>query len=132
MIGEELTADLSAGGGWLKSTFSTGSCTCVEVRFEENGVSIRDSKYRRDPNHDLALEPVIAISDPTWETFLSEVRGDMPAGANGALGMEHSADGTVTLRSLAEDTALVYTPEEWSAFVAGVKANQFSLLLSPA
>lgn len=114
-----------AEGGWLKSSFSNGSGACLEVLFDSRTVSIRDSKYRRIPANDPSAEPIITIPIDAWTTFLDETRRITPANRNGALSAEHAADGTTTLRSVADGTVLVYTPAEWSAYVAGVHANEF-------
>jgi hypothetical protein len=34
---------------WFKSSFSNGNATCVEVRFDDDRVSVRDSKDQAGP-----------------------------------------------------------------------------------
>jgi Domain of unknown function (DUF397) len=50
---------------WLKSSASNPA-TCVEVRFIEDAVQVRDSK---DPEG-----PVLTFTNREWEAFLAGVR----------------------------------------------------------
>lgn len=47
---------------WFKSSFSNGSQTCVEVRFDSDQVSVRDSK---DP-----AGPILTVTPTEWTAFL--------------------------------------------------------------
>jgi hypothetical protein len=47
---------------WFKSSFSNGSQTCVEVRFEADHVSIRDSKDQTGP--------ILTFTRSEWTAFL--------------------------------------------------------------
>jgi hypothetical protein len=47
---------------WFKSSFSNGSQTCVEVRLDEDHVSVRDSK---DP-----AGPILTFTRGEWTAFL--------------------------------------------------------------
>lgn len=47
---------------WFKSSFSNGSQTCVEVRFDGDHVSVRDSK---DP-----AGPILTFTRSEWTAFL--------------------------------------------------------------
>lgn len=95
-------------------------------------MSIRDSKYARIPTNDPSAQPIITIPIHAWTAFLAETRGNTPANGNGAVVAEHAADGTTTLRSIADGTVLVYTADEWSAFLAGIHANEFDATAIPA
>jgi uncharacterized protein DUF397 len=47
---------------WFKSSFSNGSQTCVEVRFDDDHVSVRDSK---DPTG-----AILTFTRTEWTAFL--------------------------------------------------------------
>lgn len=53
--------------GWAKSSFSTASGDCVEVRFDGDAVRVRDSK-------DLGRGPVVRYPRGGWGTFVRGVR----------------------------------------------------------
>ena len=111
---------------WRKSSFSNGNGACVEVSYDVGTVLIRDSKYRHDLGNDMSAEPIITIPAQAWATFLAEVETGEREYLNGALTVEHAADGIVTiLRSEIDGTTLVYTSDEWSAYVSGVNAHEF-------
>lgn len=118
-----------ASGVWFKSSFSCGAAACVEIRFDGGMVSIRDSKYRRDPINDPSAEPVINLLVTAFDSWLAEVLGRCTAGDNGSIVAVSSADGTTTVRSFADHTELVYTPAEWAAFMSGVERGEFSPVL---
>ncbi|GAA3461458.1 DUF397 domain-containing protein [Saccharothrix longispora] len=52
-------------GTWFRSSHSTASGECVEVRFDGRTTRVRDSKNRR---------PTISLASG-WRAFLSGVRG---------------------------------------------------------
>jgi hypothetical protein len=47
---------------WFKSSFSNGNATCVEVRFDDDHVSVRDGK---DP-----ASAVLTFTRTEWAAFL--------------------------------------------------------------
>ena len=53
--------------GWITSSYSTGSGSCVEVGFADGAVLIRDSKDRR------AGRPVIGLPSEGWANFLDTI-----------------------------------------------------------
>lgn len=115
---------------WFKSTLSSGSCACVEVRFKEGSVAVRDSKYLRNPDNDPATQPMITIAVDEWMSFLSEVAGEACVSHNRCLRLETASDGSVLLQSISYGTTLGFTADEWSAFVGGVQAGEFTPALS--
>ena len=48
--------------GWFTSSFSNGSQTCVEVKFDSDTVLVRDTKHR---------SPTLAMPPAAWTTFLN-------------------------------------------------------------
>jgi hypothetical protein len=114
------------GGQWLRSTFCTAA-TCVEVRLTPQLVSVRDSK-QNEPSGSEESQPILDVQPGVWLTFLSEVLGDVPAGANGSLFFTGQPDGDVVLTSATSDIELRYDSEEWSAFVGGVADGEFGPL----
>ncbi|MFI6871568.1 DUF397 domain-containing protein [Nocardia sp. NPDC050406] len=49
-------------GTWFKSSFSESSNACVEVRFDDSAVGVRDSKYPDGP--ELSFPP------QSWDAFI--------------------------------------------------------------
>lgn len=107
--------------GWFTSTRTNNGNQCVEVRFDGAAVLIRDSKFRRNPEHRLDDEPVITVTAPEWMTFLAAVLGRHSDRT--ALSWETGPDGHTALRH--GETTLVYTPGEWEAFRAGAADGEF-------
>lgn len=54
--------------GWFTSSYSNDSMSCVEVRFDQDVVLVRDSKDKR------RQRPVIGVSGPGWTSFLEAIR----------------------------------------------------------
>lgn len=119
------SATTGARTGWFKSSFSSPSQSCVEVRFDGAVVLIRDSKFRRDPAHDLTQEPIITVTVEQWAVLLDELVDRAATGANGALSVEILADQTTRLRAAELRTALRFTKTEWEMFLGGVRAGEF-------
>ncbi|BCK59358.1 hypothetical protein NWFMUON74_71300 [Nocardia wallacei] len=107
--------------GWFTSSRTNNGNQCVEVRFDGDAVLIRDSKFRRDPAHRPADEPVITVTAGEWMAFLDAVIGGTARTAG--LIARTAADGSTTVSHA--DLALTYTPGEWDAFVAGARAGEF-------
>ncbi|MGH3566590.1 MAG: DUF397 domain-containing protein [Pseudonocardia sp.] len=122
--GAEPRADLARRIGWFKSSFSNGSGTCVEVRFHDALVSIRDSKHPRQQANDPGNEPIITVTTEEWTAFLDELDGHAIAGPDGSLIVEDSPHGPL-LRATRQRTALSFTHAEWQSFLAGVHAHEF-------
>ncbi len=47
---------------WFKSSLSSGGDNCVEVRFTDNGVQVRDSKLGE-------ISPVLSFTESEWAAF---------------------------------------------------------------
>ncbi|MEU1206631.1 DUF397 domain-containing protein [Nocardia sp. NPDC005825] len=114
--------------GWFTSTRTNNGNQCVEVRFDGDAVLIRDSKYRRNPEHRPDDEPIITVTAAEWMTFLAAVLGRHIHRT--ALGVhrteliaETGADGHTSLTH--GPITLVYTPGEWRAFVDGARDGEF-------
>jgi hypothetical protein len=65
MINNSVSAPSRHRNAWFTSSFSNGSQTCVEVKFGDGAVLVRDSKDRRDTDR-----PTITVTSPGWFTFL--------------------------------------------------------------
>ncbi|MFE3191486.1 DUF397 domain-containing protein [Nocardia sp. NPDC059240] len=107
--------------GWFTSSRTNNGNQCVEVRFDGDAVLIRDSKYRRNPEHRLDDEPIITVAAAEWMSFLATVLGRQTLRT--ALIAETGADGHTTLKH--RKITLVYTPGEWRAFVDGARDGEF-------
>ncbi|MEU6262265.1 DUF397 domain-containing protein [Saccharopolyspora shandongensis] len=100
---------------------SNPSQACVEIRFADGLVQVRDSKDRGEG-------PVIDVPGREWPTVLAEVAGLVGGGTNRAIRIVLHADGGADFQPLpARSLALSYTAAEWDAFVAGVRAGEFDL-----
>lgn len=116
----------ATGRDWFKSSFSNGSCTCVEVRLSPDHVEIRDSKFLGDPS----VQPVITVASRHWTTLQQQIRLKGPLGIGGVLDVAPHPDGSASLYSPANGTELRYTAAEWAAYVAGVRAGEFDLVMA--
>ncbi|WP_036570061.1 DUF397 domain-containing protein [Nocardia sp. BMG51109] len=129
-----MNVDLS-GARWFKSTRSTGTKDCVEVKFAGVTVFMRDSKYLRNPANNPHAQPVIEIAADRWTlvldlslsktsgaVVLSEAASDRP---RDVLTITVQADGAAMVRSSGQSVELIFTPDEWDAFTKGVADGQF-------
>ncbi|MFE1594638.1 DUF397 domain-containing protein [Nocardia sp. NPDC058705] len=107
--------------GWFTSSRSNNGNQCVEVRFDGDAVQIRDSKFRRNPMNVGLDEPIITVDTALWTAFLHSL---LTTTRHPALVAHVSPDGSATLRH--EDILLRFTAPEWTAFVAGVRDNEFA------
>ena len=105
---------------WFTSTRTNNGNQCVEVRFDGAEVSIRDSKFRRDPANRPKREPVITVDARIWTEFLGAVAG---CGTSPHLHTCPHRDGGTTLRHATVE--LRFTAGEWGAFMAGVRDGEF-------
>lgn len=62
------TTDTSSSTGWFKSSYSASNSSCVEIKFSDQVVLIRDTK-----NHGTG--PTIALTAGPWRVFLRELTG---------------------------------------------------------
>ncbi|NNH76050.1 DUF397 domain-containing protein [Nocardia uniformis] len=118
------TSTTAPRSGWFKASFSSQSSNCVEVRFGEASVLIRDSKYHGDPFR----QPVVSIPTAIWESFLKIVTGTpVDATVIQRLPVIDRDEGTgrTAIRDL-HGVCLVYTADEWMAFTAGIYAGEFT------
>jgi hypothetical protein len=61
---------MPSSGGWFKSSYSSDSQACVEIRFDCGVVLVRDSKYQGPPDD----QPILAVGHAEWSAFLTAVR----------------------------------------------------------
>ncbi|MFC6011615.1 DUF397 domain-containing protein [Nocardia lasii] len=108
-----------ADNGWFTSSYSNNGNQCVEVRFTENAVQIRDSKFRR--TQATAPQPVITVPIPVWMAFLAALRTTTP---HPTLIATTTPDGSTTLHH--NRVTLHFTAPEWTAFLSGVHADEFA------
>ncbi|MBF6333346.1 DUF397 domain-containing protein [Nocardia transvalensis] len=124
--------------GWTKSTFSgNNGGACVEVKFAGVMVSMRDSKYLRNPANDPDAQPIIEVPADCWNRILdlslSKTSGEiiLNEAASGqpkdVLTVELQADGGAQVGSSGQGVALIFTPDEWDAFAKGVADGQFDI-----
>ncbi|WP_043737219.1 MULTISPECIES: DUF397 domain-containing protein [Nocardia] len=105
---------------WFKSSFSASSSNCVEVRFDGDMVLVRDDKY----NGPADLQPTIAVPVTAWAAFLELTLGnDIQGGSIAVPSITTDSHGTVVRDAVG--TTLEFTPAEWTAFVAGIRAGEF-------
>ncbi len=113
---------------WIKSTFSNGSCTCVEVRPTGDSISLRDSKFVA--SHRFHRQLTIEVPAAAWPGFLDDVVGRPRPSANRAVAIRAGADGGVSIRCSTTGTTLWFNSLEWRAFTRGVMAGEFSFRLA--
>lgn len=52
---------------WVRSSYSASGTACVEAKFNDGLILVRDSKDKR------ARQPVLTIAAPEWRSFLATV-----------------------------------------------------------
>ncbi|MET7769079.1 DUF397 domain-containing protein [Nocardia sp. NPDC005366] len=111
--------------GWRKSTFSNnGGASCVEVNFIGNQALVRDSKYLRNPANNPNHQPVLSMRAEMWATFCdSSANPTTQSEIAGVPRITVREDGWVRVTDSAVE--LVFTPDEWTAFIQGVLAGEF-------
>lgn len=67
-----MTSRVSTGSaidpnGWFKSSFSNAAGACVEIKFGDGEILVRDSKDKR------AGQPILSIAATEWRSFLATV-----------------------------------------------------------
>lgn len=117
-LGEEMN-------DWKKSSFSNGQCACVEFRIDGGRAFLRDSKYRRRPDVDLAAEPVIEVAAAEFEAWSMAMSLDVLPAVTGPLLTSSTAEGGAVVCHRPTGISLTYTAVEWRSFVAGVEADSF-------
>lgn len=125
-VSYSMPSDTRPHNDWFKSSFSSNANQCVEVRFYDELVSIRDSKYRRDQANNPNFEPVITVTAGQWAVVLDELTGRTPPHANLALSVETTPGEGAVLRAIEDGTTLTYTAAEWQSFLDGVRAGEFA------
>ncbi|NEW39794.1 DUF397 domain-containing protein [Nocardia cyriacigeorgica] len=93
--------------GWFKASASNQSSACVEVRFSDGEVLVRDSKQRSDAD---SGQPMVVIPTASWSRFLDAAVRRAPATVDG-LALAPARDGGMSVRA-ADGTVLTYTPAE--------------------
>lgn len=104
--------------GWFKSSFSTASGDCVEVRFDADVVQVRDTK-------DQGSGPVVTVDAAVWDDFLLQLLSGSVE-ADGPLTVLTGPRGGTLLRARDDDAALRFTRGEWEMFMRGVRAGEFT------
>jgi hypothetical protein len=123
------TAEARQDDHWFKSSFSSGSCTCVEVRFDPTGnVLIRDSKYLLDPAHQSAKQPTIAISADGWQRVIEKILAAQPLITEGTVLIRLLSDGSATFTCSRAGVTLAYNHDEVAAFTRGLRDGEFAPL----
>ncbi|MGW4719454.1 DUF397 domain-containing protein [Nocardia sp. NPDC004260] len=112
-------------GVWRKATRSNNSGACVEVLEGISSVSIRDSKYLRDPLNDPDAEPIITVTKDEWAAFVDQIAERTLTLRPGRLRAIAVGDGTTQLTC--SGVILSYTRAEWDAFVYGVRCGEFDI-----
>lgn len=100
---------------WRTSRYSSNGENCVEVAPTRDRVIIRHSKN--------PAAGTIEFTMTAWAVFLADASRDLPC-ANGAATIVRSGQDTA-VRSAHTGVELVFDPDEWRAFVTGVRAAEF-------
>jgi hypothetical protein len=98
---------------WKKSSYSSDSGNCVEVRHVDGRVEIRDSKLSDD-------SPVITYSPDEWRAVLYAVNDGYEPGES-----LWCTDGSFYMRKDNPGPELHFTQDEWIAFGEGVSMGEF-------
>lgn len=127
-MGSDLSADLPTPGdqrGWFKSSYSTATCTCVEVNLDGDQALIRDTKAVDLDHQHYATAPVITIERDQWRAFLADVQAGETRRCT-TVTFALGGDGSATLTCARSGISLGFDSAEWRAFSAGVLAGEFA------
>jgi len=117
--------DSLGAGEWTKSSYSNGSCTCVEVALGNGGnVLIRDSKYLLDPHNDLALQPIIVVPAIGWIRTIDALLAEETDDPSLPIAVHLPADGSMSFSCRATGIVLRFNPDETVAFRRGIAASE--------
>lgn len=104
--------------GWHKSTYSDHGAACVEVNTDADPVLVRDTKYTGPADQ----RPVIAVPSSAWLPFLAAALGEHTGVLDPRIPVieHHEPTGRTSLIDAA-GTVLIYTRNEWNAFLSAVR-----------
>lgn len=117
---------VNLGDGWIKSSFSTGACTCVEVRHVNGVVQVRDNKalvLAGSAPIDVNV-PIIEVTVADWTTALDAFRCGRATVSAGGLSIT-ADDAHTSFRSEVSGVRLTFNESEMAAFRSGVQAGEF-------
>ncbi len=63
-------SETSTAPGWFKSSYSSDAAACVEVKFDDHRVLVRDSKY----DGASGAQPILAFEATAWSAFTLALR----------------------------------------------------------
>lgn len=118
--------------GWFKSTRSSETQTCVEVRFDETDVLVRDSKYLQEPANEPDQQPFVRVPKSCWDEFLQLAlrkgpgRVELSHVGHDILTVAVLTDGGVTVASSGQQVELRFTEAEWDSFIVGILDDEFT------
>lgn len=114
---------------WKASSFCSAA-TCVEVRQSAPGghVDISDSKESNDD----ADRTHITIAVDRYAIFQAELIGQEPAGSNGQIVIDRSAEGWTAFHCTRSGVTLWFNSEEIQAYQRGIEASEFQPQLAAA
>lgn len=119
----------SNNGAFFKSSFSNDGPNCVEVKFDNGRVLIRDSKQNAAYVNAPDEQPAIVSPAAQWAAVLDFTLA-AESGQIGSLAIVLHNDGGADLRGMTQDgnaVTLTYTPNEFDAFTKGVANGEFDL-----
>ncbi|WP_405485242.1 DUF397 domain-containing protein [Nocardia sp. NBC_00511] len=105
--------------GWFKSSFSSQSSNCVELRSFGTTVLVRDSKYTGS----AVQQPIVSVDSDHWPAFLELARDRVSGAVAESVAIAVHEDGGAVITG--QGVPLVYDRQEWDAFVRGVATGEF-------
>jgi len=115
---------IDLGDGWFKSSYSSGSCTCVEVRYRNGVVQVRDGKARLDPDRYAVEPPIITVGLAEWTRLCRRLVGGARSAVAGSLVIRLAVNGSAAFRCMQTGVEQTYTAPEVAAFCAGLRAGE--------
>lgn len=120
-------SDFVGTTGWFKSSRSSETQSCVEVKFDGDLVLIRDSKQNSTYVDTPDEQPRIAFPTVQWLAFLDLVLSAQP-GRVETLTVDLHQDGRADVTGHSRNGSVVkhhYTTKEWDAFMKAVADSEF-------
>jgi hypothetical protein len=102
-----------SGLRWIKSSFSSDSANCVEVKNDDGVIYMRDSKLGDK-------SPLLRFAVSSWWRFIDPI-----VYMKDPRQVTRWTDGTVVVATSDRSPQQRYTADEWKAFEYGVRAGEF-------
>jgi len=108
---------------WRTSTrCASGNCVEIRLFFDSGHIGIRDSKQKSLG----AEQPMLTLKSTAFDHFASTISAESPKGLVDDIEISRRHDGWTVFHSIETGVELHFDDLEIDAFVAGIKAGEFT------